>query len=241
MTRSRLKTGGIITVTLIVAMTGVLGAQDASPDEKQFWPEVDLYWRLTNHSRLLITAAGNRNRDSVNGEAEFGAHLDVFVPRFHPVLLRRFEHPDDSRTRRITLRFGYWYILSPGSETPSGEHRFHSDATLRWLLPAEVLLSNRHRFEYRLLPETSSFRYRDELKFERDFSVHRILLTPYGSAELFFDASIGKFSRWRYSAGVVVSLSRRIALEPYYTRQITKHPELRLTNAAGLTARFYWH
>lgn len=241
MIRGRQKTGGIRTLTLALALAGALGAQDDSPDEKQFWPEVDLYWRTTRHTRILFAAAGNRNRDSVNGKAEVGAHLDVFVPRFNPVFLRRFEHPDDSRTQRITLRFGYWYVRSSESDPPVVEHRFHNDATLRWQLPAEVLLSNRHRFEYRLLPDRFSFRYRNELKLDHDFAIHGVLLTPYVSAEIFLDASIGKFSRWRYSAGVVVSLSRRIALEPYYTRQITKHPELRLTNAAGLTASFYWH
>jgi hypothetical protein len=224
---------------LILAFAGSCSTQEASPTVAEFWPELDVFWKLNHSTRLLFLSSWTRNRDTQSRSVELGANVDVYVPRFAPVLFRRTSLHDDSRMRRVVLRFGYHYIRSPDETTPVTEHRWQSQATLRWAFPADVLLSDRSRFEYRLVGEEFSWRYRNELKLERDITIRKLPLTPYISAELFYDSRFHTLSQWRYNAGVAISPGRRWAIEPYYTRQIAKHSQFRITNAAGLTIIFY--
>jgi hypothetical protein len=221
----------------ILAFGGGARAHGQTETGKEFWPEADIFFRLNDTARILFVAAMANNRDVENREAEFSAFLDIFVPRFRPVLFRRISDLDDARARRIVLRGGYRYVRSLDADAPAAEHRLQTDATLRWALPAHLLTSFRGRAEYRFEDEFS-WRFRNELKFERD-RIGRYPVTPYASAEMFYGSNFDTISRWRYTAGIVFTVGSHWAVEPYYTRQIAKHPEFRTTNAAGLTVSLY--
>jgi hypothetical protein len=224
-----------------LVITGGLVAEEATQTERQFWPEADVFWKASERIRFVLLASLTENRDTEYRNSEFGAFADVFVPRFGPILFRRISHHDDSRTHRITVRAGYRFVRTISAEPPSTEHRFQSDATMRWALPGEILMSDRHRGEYRIIDDQFSFRYRNELKIERDFAIRRIPISPYVSAEIFYDTRFDAFSRWRYTGGVALTLGDHTIIEPHYTRQIVKHPQFQVINAIGLTVNIYLH
>lgn len=224
-------------IVLVLVCAGCVYAQDRSATETEFWPEADIFWKFNDHIRLLFLTAWAKDRDEEAHELEIGAFLDVFVPRFRPLLFRRTSNQDDARARRIALRAGYRHVRYPNRD--SKEDRLETDATLRWVLPASLLMSDRNRGEYRFIDGDFAWRFRHELKFERDFEIARLPVTPYVSGEIFYDSRFETISRWRLTAGSTFRVSPRWAIEPYYTRQIARELGFRKTQAAGLTVIFY--
>jgi hypothetical protein len=202
-------------------------------------PEWDAFWTLNSHARLLFLAAVTNDRTVKHRDVDFGAFIDFFVPRFHPVLFRRISLADDSRVRRITIRAGYKHIQSASDKPPKTEHRLETDLTLRWALRGDFLLSSRSRGELRFVSGDFSSRFREQLKLERDLKIGRRPVTPFVSAELYYDSVYATVSRWRYHAGADIAFGRRWVVEPYYERKVVKHSALELTNGIGLTISFH--
>ena len=75
--------------------------------------------------------------------------------------------------RRVTLCGGYRYKRSLNTQTPVNKNRPDAEFTNRWVLPADLLMSNRARGELRFVNSKFSWRHRDQLKLEKDFQVRR--------------------------------------------------------------------
>src|SRR5262249_44551335 len=154
------------------------------------------------------------DRDVDYPDVKFLAFVDFFVTRFHPILFRRLVESDDARMQRIVLRIGYVNSHSVGDQPAKIEHRPLVEGTLRWAFPGSVLLSDRNRFEFRFVSGAYSWRYRNQVKLEKDFKLDGAPLTSYGSAEAFYDSNTDSFNRFRYSAGLVVPVKRWLSVEP---------------------------
>jgi Protein of unknown function (DUF2490) len=79
-------------------------------------------------------------------------------------------------------------------------------------------LSHRSWFEYRIRNTGNSWRYRPSLTFEKDIG-----FIPkakfYVTEEPFYDSSLKKFSRNRFTVGINKTLTKKLSLEVYYMRQ----------------------
>jgi hypothetical protein len=208
-------------------------------DKNPFWPEADFFVKLSANTRLLLMTAATDNRDEPKSKYEIGAYLDIFVPRFKPVLFRHISDMDQSRHQRITIQVGYRFSHTWGADPAQIEHRLQTDASFRWLFPYEILAGDRNRFEYRFVNGNYSWRYRNQLKVSREFKVY-IPLIPYASSELFYDSQYQTISRYRYEAGVTVQTGKVWALVPYYARQKSLAPSQPSINAFGLTVQAYF-
>jgi hypothetical protein len=225
---------------LILVAAGVFeaDAQQAEVD-RQFWSEANLYWQFHPAARLVFMSSESRDRDVAYADIEYGAYLDFYVTRFRPLLFRRIAQRDDARMQRLVLRAGYIDSHSLNQEPPTVEHRPLIQGTIRWTFPYALLLSSRSRVEFRIINGEYAWRYRHELKIERDFKIRRLPLTVYASAEAFYDSKSGTVNRYRYSSGTVLLIERWFGLEPYFTRQSTSFVQPRNENALGLTLNFY--
>src|SRR5262252_6210505 len=87
-----------------------------SKAEDPFWPEFDTYLKLSPNTRLLFTAEANDNRDEPKSKWIVASYLDIFVPRFKPVLFRRISELDESRNQRIVISAGYRFSHTWGTE-----------------------------------------------------------------------------------------------------------------------------
>ena len=93
------------------------------------------------------------------------------------------------------------------------------EATGRHLLWGGVLISDRNRLDLRFRDAGFSWRYRNRVTGEKEFSIGRFKFNPYARGELYYDSRYDKASRTELSAGSVFPITRRVELEGYFLHQ----------------------
>ena len=137
---------------------------------------------------LATTTKAEETRDNVEGQV--GAHIDYNL------------------SRKVSLRTGYRYGFSLGGSDPFKEHRIIFEQTLRQPLPRQVLFTDRNREDLRWVNGEFSTRYRNRVTLEREFKVLNRPITPYGSAEVFYDSRFKTWNRNRLAVGAQISFKR---------------------------------
>ena len=223
---------------LPVLFTVRVQAQDT---RNEFWPELDVFLKLNEKSRLFFLYSATKLDDRATyADGSFGAHLDFYtLPLFGRRLLQ--QHKDVARSKSFMLRVGYLFSRTPsGSTDPFTEHTPTVETHWRFHLPGTLLLTDRNRVDFRLVDGDYQPRYRNRLKLERTFKAGRVDLTPYSHAEAFYDWRFDKFHRFRYAAGAEVSLGRYFIFESYYLRQNDTVSAPKYVNAVGAALQFYF-
>jgi len=212
-----------------------------SVTRNEFWPEIDVYIDVKPKVRLYLLGTISKSvedgeiRNAQGFEAQIGAHVD-YIPNDH-----------------IILRAGYRFGTSVGdADEPYKEHRLLTEQTLRKLLPGELLLSDRNREDFRFVNGDFSFRYRNRMSIEREVDLFKgRTITPYVSAEIFYDTRTSAWNRNRLAAGFQQSLrrgplrkmllpKRQLILDLYYVRQNDSRSEIQHVNAIGAALAFYF-
>jgi hypothetical protein len=201
----------------------------------EFWPELDVFVRLDERTRLFLLAAITRAAETgTSTERTLGAHLDWFPAGLPPRLLEIA--PGMEGRWSVWTRVGYNHI-STTSATSSSEERLLVEATLRseplW---GGVRLANRSRVDLRWVGDDSSWRYRNRSRIERTWLLRErggpidTLLsplppglfsaaTPYAMLEFFWDRSRAEWSRRFSQIGVEFDLAADRTIEVYIARQ----------------------
>ncbi|HEU0253851.1 MAG TPA: DUF2490 domain-containing protein [Pyrinomonadaceae bacterium] len=209
----------------------VVSAQQSSETRDELWPEIDIYIPINDKYRLLFTASGSRARETrENFEVQLGAHLDYFF------------------NERVSFRVGYRHGFSPAEDDPFSEHRIVTEQSIRKKFRRSILLTDRNRQDWRWVNGDFSFRYRNRLTAEKEFRIRERPITPYGSAEIFYDTRFSTFNRYRFAAGVQIALRRIRSREPlllilrqervldiYYLRQEDTRSDPKHVNAIGIS------
>jgi hypothetical protein len=225
--------GPVGAALLIVSFTTPVGAQT-----EQVWPEVGAFWKLNDTMRFYFLATTVReNRESTEGE--FGPNFDFYLKPIREKKRLALFRLDESKTRFLMVRVGYHYVHSytGGPE----ESRGVLEATPRYPLMRGVFVSDRSRMDFRLIEGEFSWRYRNRLTVEREFSIGRLKLNPYARAELYFDSRFHEWSRTALTAGSVFLVSPRCEFEPYYEHQNdTGGSPNRQVNAVGMVVSLYF-
>jgi hypothetical protein len=210
----------------------------AQETRQEFWPEFQVFWKLNSILRMRLVAGVTRARETEkNTEGNFEADLDIGIKAF----FRRkvFNLPDAQRGKYLTLRTGYAYIPTLGDQGRNKEHRIVLEATGRYPLPLDILLSDRSRGDLRWINREFSTRYRNRLRIERDSSIGRFKFTPYAQGELYYDFRFDLWNRNEISAGAEIPIGSRFVIEPYYLRQNNSRSQTEHVNGIGLV--FQWH
>ena len=208
-------------------------------NQEQFWPEVDTYVNLSSRSRLFFMAALSSDQDTRSLDGEFGASLDFYFRRFLQERLR--DARDPAKSKFLTFRVGYRYLPSLRGDDPN-EQRPIFEITARRLLPLAILFSDRNRFDFRFVEgKPFSWRYRNRVTLEHNFSIHKYVFTPYVRGEFFYDSRYGKIDKNIFSIGSVFPLSKRTELETYYEdqRDSSTTPNYH-TRGVGLVLNLYF-
>ena len=231
-----------LTLFLLVFMIGPPTAKAQESDTRnEFWPELDVYIHVKPKVRLYLIGSVSKLvedgelRNAESFQAQIGAHID-YIPNEH-----------------LILRAGYRYGTSVGDSDDSfKEHRLLTEQTLRKMLPGELLLSDRNREDFRFVDGEFSFRYRNRVTIEREFHLFKErTITPYASAEIFYDTRSDAWNRNGLTVGFQQSLrrgplrrmllpSRQVILDLYYTRQNDSRSEIQHVNAIGAALAFYF-
>ena len=200
---------GPVWATLIVVSFGI----PARAQTNQIWPEVSTFVKLNDRMRFYFLATTVKESEETT-EGEYGPNFDFYLkPLRHKTILGALPL-DESKNRLLMVRAGYHYIHSY-SGNGSDEHRGVLEATARYPLMGGVLVSDRNRLDIRSIAGENSWRYRNRLTVEKEFSIGRFRFGPYGRAEAFYDSRYDKWSRTALVVGSTFPITRHFELEGY--------------------------
>jgi hypothetical protein len=224
-----------------LSFTGLLPPQLAVSQEEaqsEFWPELDVYYRLDSQWRLFGLASVTRAREVEYTDVQLGTAIDYSAYPIAPLV--SVVATDYERYRVFQFRLGYTYSRAIGENSGDYlEHRCAVDASIRIPVTERLLLSVRNRGDFRDINGTSSFRYRNRIRVERQTETALVTLNPYLSAEIYYDSRYEMWNRQSYAAGIEWTLSAEFVLETYYQRQNDSRSSPSAVNAFGLVLSFY--
>lgn len=216
---------------ILLALAGPTQAADRSL--AQFWPEVDVYFRVGNHWRVLLMGSVTRAADTgVSTETTLGVNLDYFHTALPPAWVNAF--PGVEEYWGLTTRVGYNRIVATN---PSGspEDRGVVEATVRskpvWY---DIVLANRVRADLRWIDDAFSWRGRNRTRIERSWALpvwtaplnlERPIwqtwrsATPYLMAEFFWDSRYSDWTREFYQVGVEFETHKGHSWDFFVARQ----------------------
>jgi hypothetical protein len=206
---------------------------------EQVWPEIDTFVKLNDRMRFFFLATTVKET-RVSTEGEFGPNFDFYLSPLSKQRMLNKIHPDESKNRRLMLRVGYRYIY-PYTGNSSDENRIVLEATGRHLLWGGVLVSDRNRLDLRFRDAGFSWRYRNRVTAEKEFSIGCFKFNPYARGELYYDSRYDKVSRTELTAGSVFPITRRVELEGYFLHQNdTGGTSNRSVNGLGIVINLYF-
>jgi hypothetical protein len=202
---SRIWTASLVSLALIALcpVTGTAAENATLPrQENQLW--FDGQYAVPVHHRIDLIGSGGMR---------LGRGLDHMVYQRAGLFLAFKLLPFVT----ITPSFNY-VATQPVAGKDTREHRYAVDATFAGSLHG-FELNNRNRFERRVLPTVSYFRYMNRLQIAHPAVIGRQHLKLWIAEEVFYYGNVKAFSRNRISIGVSRCFNKRVAVDFYYLRQ----------------------
>jgi hypothetical protein len=205
----------------LLAWLVIAGTAAAEDPSKEFWPEVDAWWRLSPAWRLSLFVPLSENLDTHYREGNLILQADYAFGQTH--FERRLV--DEDRAQKMKIFLFRWGYLGGKSLDDQGEA--YSERTALVELHARIpliggfLLSHRLRTDLRWLGQDyeSSIRYRYRVQLEREYVAGPASLVPYVNGEAYYDSRYETVNRYRLIAGTSVAWSPRTAVETNVTYQ----------------------
>jgi len=223
-----------LTFLLLVTLPGLHAL--AQSDELN--PEIDVYHQLTPDLRFDFQAMQSRQGSTPNSP-EIGPSLDYYLHSLQSLRDLRKSGKDDSKAYLVVLSLGYRYLPTLG-EPPI--NRMVPVVTINLPVPdAAILLSDRNRFDLDWKNGNYTWRYRNRLQFQRRVEIRSYRISPYASAEFFYESQYEKWSDTALYAGCLFPLGKHASFDPYYEHQNNtgKKPNQQL-NQLGLILNLYF-
>jgi len=207
----------VLACALWPAVTGDVAAAETT---REFWPELQAWWRLSPSTQLLFNPAPTRSSESDDRTAvDWGLYLDYRTPK-------------DPASYRI----GYVHSVSnPQSEQSRRiEHRIVMDFNYRWKIGDAGQITDRTRLDLRDQEGSTSQRLRNRVQYEYEGKLGELGFVPYTNLELYYDTRYDTIARYKFELGATFVFSPQLELTPYYGRQTDTQPQRHNINALGL-------
>jgi hypothetical protein len=206
---------------LLLGVALMTGAAARAAVTNEIWPELDLWFHLTEPLRLLLSGSGTRDADSGDrSQGTFAAYFDYRA------------------AQNISFRAGYEYLenlkLSTGARA-SVEHRQVYDFNYYWRLGDDAQIADRTRVDVRDIEGHTTYRFRNRLLFNHELEVRKVRLIPYASAEVFYDTQYDKVNRLQFRLGTTLPTGPNVAWDFYLARQRDTYPTTKFVDALGVT------
>jgi hypothetical protein len=230
----------LIFFIIIVLCSQQLVAQDSSGTKQEVWPEVNLFYKFNSKFRIYANYSATKLKNSSYTDGGFGIYLDYFTAARAREKLG-FNTRDSTAGYYLWLRAGYLHSSTPPeSEDPIKENTFVTEASVRFHLPYEILLTNKNRIDWRSVNGNFQARYRPRLTFEKDMRTEYLYFTPniYGEYYCYFNGA--GLNRFRISAGIQTKVTKHLEFETYYVHQFANGKNVNALNAMGFTLKFYF-
>jgi hypothetical protein len=228
-----MKLGTFLIVVVLICRCSPLRAQS-----DEFLPEVNFYSKLHDGVRFHIQAKLTREANQPV-QAEIGPSMDFYL---HPLArlaeITKFDL-DETKAHVSVFSMGYRYL--PEANGGGATNRIEPVTTIRFPFVGKLLMSDRNRFDLDWKANGFTWRYRNRFQFERPLRIASIHVTPYASAEAFYQSEYGKWSDTAIYAGFLLPIKKRLQLDSYYDHQneTGKRPNTQL-NQFGLVLNLYF-
>jgi hypothetical protein len=230
-TRSRLA------FVLTIAAAGKIPAAAQNLGD-EIRPELGLYVQDGPQLQFQLIDIFTDQLGKGNWQGYFAAYAQVAMkPAFRRELRNR---PDVVRDRYLAFRAGYQRQNTVTGGTTAPENRGIIELTSRYQLPWKIVAVDRNRGEFRFIEgKPFSTRYRNRLRFERDFQHGWLNATPYIYDEIFYDTRYSLWTPNRFGFGTEFPIGHHVVVDPYYFRQHGSRSNPPLLNVFGLRLNLF--
>ena len=224
-----------LALALLSAGAGTAAAQGTST-EGQFWPALVVRHQLASPLSAQLYSQLKSGVDYDYDQLGLGVRLGYQAGAI------RKEHLigiDPDAEHALVLGTGYEYLDTRQASGDKYENRLVADGTFRNRPAKTWLLADRNRFEFRWVDGVYSTRYRNRLTVQADLTAGDVRLSPYASAEFFYDWAKDSWNEEQYALGVLWQARRRASVALYYLYQDCSTCSPQYVNALGVTLTLY--
>jgi hypothetical protein len=216
----------------------------AQGSSAEFWPETDIWYRLSQSWRLSAFVPITKYNESKYRDLNIYLQADYAWGKTKHLLFRRMM--DNNRVQKINAwmaRGGFMKGWSLGEN--AGEYtedmafgEIHSRIPVR----GQVLITQRVRADFRWVGQepTYSYRFRYRLMIEDELNAGRCSIVPYVNGEPYWDSRYEAFSRLRLIGGATFAWGNRFAYEGNLTYQYDEHYNTTNLYALNLILHVYF-
>jgi Protein of unknown function (DUF2490) len=217
---------------------GLLHAQDSTSMPKQIWPELDVYYRVSEKVRFYgVVSATRSNSEYTDGTV--GGYVDYFaIPWLRGK--KYFDLHDTTMGYYWWFRMGYSYSDAPPSDKKKVVNIFETETNNNFHLPEEIVLQTRNRLDWRWVNGDFQPIYRPRVKFIRNFRTAYLTFNFYIWSEYFFYLNDNSQDKLRLTFGSVMKATKNMDIEIYYLHQFSNLPKVASLDAVGLQLDFYF-
>ena len=220
-----------------------LGALTAPPAHAQapatggqVWSTGNVWLQLPSRFRLLATGEVNAGTDYSYQQWSGGIGVGYQWKRVSK--LAHMVNINSDKESRAVVGVGYEYLWTDQEGATTAEDRVIVDVTPRYRPKSHWLLDSRNRAEFRWVDGAYSSRFRTRITVERDIPVRNGRLTPYASAEFFYDFARDSWDEQQYAIGMELPYRRIFMVQAYYLYQHTTSAPQNV-NVIGITLNFF--
>jgi len=200
-------------VAFLILASGIC----ARAQSNQVWPEVSTFVKINDKMRFYFLATTvKESRESTEGE--YGPNFDFYLKPLRKRTPLSWLPQDESKNRLLLVRLGY-RLIHPYTGDDPNEQRGVIEVTPRYPLVHHLLVSDRSRLDLRSKGGEFSWRYRNRLTVETEFSLGRVKINPYARGEIYYDSKYDKVSRNALIFGSAFPITRHIEFESYLEHQ----------------------
>lgn len=231
----------ILILLLLNTISLKILAQDSS---QEFWPEIDVWYKLTPSWRTSVLIPLSRNIETNYREGSFVLQLDYSWGKSkHGLFMRMFDDDQASRIKNNMIRGGYLSGRSLGDEGESfSENTAFGEFHYRIPYKGAFLVTHRLRTDFRWLGSENEFsqRLRYRLMIEKELKAKKVSIVPYINAEAYYDSRFNTINRFRGIVGTSISWSKRFAIEGNFTYQYDSQSSVTNLYATNLILHLYF-
>jgi len=193
----------------------------------EFWPETDIWYRLTPSWRLSSFISITKYNESKDRDLNVYLQADYAWGTTNRTVYRRLM--DENRAQQMKAwmtRGGFMEGWSLGEN--AGEYlekMLFIELHKRIPLKGGILLSQRFRTDFRWVGQDPvfSYRFRYRIMVEKEYKAGRRSIVPYTNAEVFWDSRYTTVTRLRMIGGATIDWGPRFAYEANITYQYDEY------------------
>ena len=193
----------------------------------EFWPEVDIWYRLDQNWRFSSFSSITKYNESKYRDMNISLNIDYSWGKTKNIIYRRLLDQERQQIMKaLMVRGAYAKGWSIGNNKGNyKEDMIFGEIHHRIPLKGDILLSHRLRMDTRWMGDENdfSYRFRYRLMLEKEYKFEKYSFVPFLNFEPYWDSRYNKIIKYRFIGGVTTNLNEKFALEGNVNYQNNKN------------------